>query len=60
MIGAIEAKTLSNRKAIKIRLKNYVMYGHNVNRRTPKGLRYIPDEEKRLEILTGLHDLIGH
>ena len=55
----IEAATPSIRKAIKILPKKYVIYDHNLYGRTPKDLRYVPDEEKRLEILTGLHNEIG-
>ncbi len=58
--GTIEAESPNVRKATKIRSKNYVIYSRNLYRRTPKGSRYIPDEEERLEILTGLHDDIGH
>ena len=44
--GTIEAATPSIRKATKILPKNYVVYDHNLYRRSPKDLRYIPDEEK--------------
>ncbi len=58
--GTIEAETSSTRKATKIRSKSYVIYDRNLYRRTSKGLPYVPDEEKRLEILTESHDDIGH
>ena len=43
-----------------MKAKSYLLHNGSLYRRTVKGLRYIPDEDKRLSIMKGLHDEIGH
>lgn len=40
--------------------KHYLVYEGMLNRRTPAGIRYIPDLCTRSSILIGIHDEIGH
>ena len=48
------------RKAVKARAKHYLVYEGMLFRRTPAGLRYIPDVLTRTSILIGMHDEISH
>ncbi len=46
--------------AIKRKSKNYFIGDGNLFRRTKKGARYIPNIDDRPDLLTALHDDIGH
>ena len=58
--GTVKEDSSKFAKAIKVRAKNYVMFGRNLFRRTAKGLLFIPAEKERIVILDGLHDEIGY
>lgn len=54
--GETQGDTAVERRHIKMKANNYLLYDGEMYRRTTHGLRFVPKIEDRMKIIKGLHD----